>query len=136
MTEKSPVKMKWNAATEAKLLKQIIKNAKLGKKDHEELARFMGCTPRAIREHISQMQKGAPAVESGVSAPSTPVKTAKVTPKKHTQIGSMVGNKKRQSSNEEDDGEENGQIADRLVKRAKYERSNEVEAEDLLSNYV
>ncbi|OAX84062.1 hypothetical protein ACJ72_01566 [Emergomyces africanus] len=137
MTEKTlnPVKMKWDAATEAKLLKQIIKNAKLGKKDHEELAEFMGCTPRAIKEHIVVMQKPAPKHKSEDSAPSTPMKSAKGTPKKHTPVRKMAGNKKRHSSDGEDDNDEKV-LEGLLAKRVKAETSNEIEVGDLSNDFI
>ncbi|KKZ63226.1 hypothetical protein EMCG_02431 [[Emmonsia] crescens] len=124
-----PVKMKWDNATEAKLLKQIIKNAKLGKKDHEELAEFMGCTPRAIKEHISAMQKGAPNEETGSSGPSTPVKSAKSTPKKQTPASAAVGGKKRKSTMCDDENDH--QVDDSPVKKVKAEISNWAEVKKL-----
>ncbi|PGH06043.1 hypothetical protein GX51_02634 [Blastomyces parvus] len=121
MAEKTPMKMKWDHAAEAKLLKQIIKNAKLGKKDHEELAEFMGCTPRAIKEHIASMQKAAtPKDASGGSGSPSPRKNGKSTPEQRTPA-SRKGSNKRKSASEDD---ENDLVDDSPLKKVKAEDSD------------
>ncbi|EEQ90527.1 hypothetical protein RJZ56_005203 [Blastomyces dermatitidis] len=118
MAEKTTMKMKWDHATEAKLFRQIIKKAKLGKKDHEELAKVMGCTPRAIREHIIWMQKAAPKEESDDAGSPSPVKRAKTTSEKRTPASEKVGSKKRKNTSDDD---ENDLLDNSPLKKVKAE---------------
>ncbi|KAG5288118.1 hypothetical protein I7I48_10220 [Histoplasma ohiense] len=128
--ESGTMKLKWDHATEVKLLMQIIKNAKLGKKDHEELAEYMGCTPKAIKEHLFFMRKASLKAESSGSGPSTPEKGTgeKPTPEKRTPASGKLGSKKRKSAGDDDS---KTLVDESPVKQVKTEYLNGIEIKDL-----
>lgn len=71
------------------------------------------------------MQKGTPNEETGDSGPSTPVKSAKSTPKKQTPASARAGGKKRKSTIYDDENDHH--VDDSLVKKVKAEISNGAE---------
>ncbi|EGC48172.1 conserved hypothetical protein [Histoplasma capsulatum var. duboisii H88] len=123
--ESGTMKLKWDHATEVKLLMQIIKNAKLGKKDHEELAEYM-----AIKEHLFFMRKASLKAESSGSGPSTPEKGtgAKPTPEKRTPASGKLGSKKRKSAGDDDS---KTLVDESPVKQVKTECLNGIKIKDL-----
>ncbi|EEH43504.2 uncharacterized protein PADG_08429 [Paracoccidioides brasiliensis Pb18] len=66
--------MTWDAPTDAKLLRGILRYAKLGKKAHEELAAYMGleCTAIAIKRRIEKLQSFGFKNQLGTSSVSSP----------------------------------------------------------------
>ncbi|KLJ06304.1 hypothetical protein EMPG_10288 [Blastomyces silverae] len=71
--------MTWDSPTDAKLLRGILKYAKLGKKGYKELADYMGteCTPMAIQKRIQRLQGAAAKDTPESSPPLTPRQSGK-----------------------------------------------------------
>ncbi|PGH18808.1 hypothetical protein AJ79_00221 [Helicocarpus griseus UAMH5409] len=88
--------------------RQIIKHAKLGKKEYEELGLFMGCTPNAIKHQVIIMQN--------------------LTPKKRTPASAKAKDTKRKTV----DGRRRSKWLDRLypVKKAKTEKPSGIKFEN------
>ncbi|OJD15678.1 hypothetical protein AJ78_04096 [Emergomyces pasteurianus Ep9510] len=71
------MRMTWDPRTDAKLLRGILKYTKLGKKGHEELAAYMGCTVIAIQKRLQKLLATTPRDAPAASPPSTPVQKEK-----------------------------------------------------------
>ncbi|PGH33826.1 hypothetical protein GX50_03395 [[Emmonsia] crescens] len=113
------MRMTWNAPTDAKLLRGILKYAKLGKQGHKELAAYMGngCTAIAIQKRIQRLQGNGPKDASEASPPPTPEQNEKApsgkasTPTNRmatngTPGSSPIGTKKRKVPADDDDEDE------------------------------
>ncbi|KAK2789329.1 hypothetical protein FQN53_002171 [Emmonsiellopsis sp. PD_33] len=119
--------IKWDAENQAKLFRRIIKNAKLGKKDHEELGDYMG------KQYIGKIQRAGPEDDPKTPAPSSPAASDKQTPKKRTPAasGSGTGSGKKRK-NQASDGSNGDPFVDGspTIKRVKEEGRNVVKVED------
>ncbi|PGH06042.1 hypothetical protein GX51_02633 [Blastomyces parvus] len=71
--------MTWDSPTDAKLLRGILKYAKLGQKGYQELADYMDteCTATAIRRRIEKLQEVGTKDASESSPPLTPNQSGK-----------------------------------------------------------
>ncbi|KAK2805108.1 hypothetical protein FQN50_006353 [Emmonsiellopsis sp. PD_5] len=124
--------IKWDAEMQAKLFRKIIKNAKLGKKDHEELGEYMGCSAAAIKQYIGKIQRAGPDDDPKTPTPSSPAGSDKQTPKKRTPAasGSGTGSARKRKNQAFDASNEDPFVDGSPIKRFKAEGDNGVKIED------
>ncbi|KAL1959058.1 hypothetical protein VTO42DRAFT_3299 [Malbranchea cinnamomea] len=103
--------VQWTDRANAKLLKAIIKKAKLTKQDYEYLAEIIGdgCTPKAVSNHIYRLMngKGDDMGDGAVTPDSTPKKQAKSKPSTPAKSPKVTKRKQVDLDQEQDDDTEN-----------------------------
>ncbi|KAL2361897.1 hypothetical protein RJZ56_005204 [Blastomyces dermatitidis] len=140
------MRMTWDSPNDAKLLRGILKYAKLGKKGYQELADHMGngCTAMAIQKRIQKLQ-GAGAKDASESSPRLTPNQSALTGR--TTINEAFDGAARSSTPEpkkrkmvvQDHSEDEDQTFDSPTKRLKLGKMGQIKLEptnETVEHYV